>query len=53
VKALDINVGQATLGISIGLSQWPQGMSKTKWIEQADDTRYQAKANGRSQVAVH
>jgi diguanylate cyclase (GGDEF)-like protein len=53
VKELDINVGQATLGISIGLSQWQQGMSKTKWIEQADDNLYQAKANGRSQVAVH
>jgi diguanylate cyclase (GGDEF)-like protein len=53
VEFLDITAGQAKLGISIGLAQWQPGMSKSQWLEQADDILYQAKKNGRSQVAVH
>jgi diguanylate cyclase (GGDEF)-like protein len=53
VEDLDIDVGQAKLGVSIGLSQWKSGISRTEWMEQADDILYQAKKNGRSQVAVH
>ena len=38
------------LGISIGLSQWRQGMSLETWLLRADETLYQAKAAGRSRV---
>lgn len=53
VEGLDINVGSAKLGVSIGLSQWQPEMSRTQWLERADDILYQAKKNGRSQVAVN
>lgn len=53
VEDLGINVGQSKLGISIGLCQWQPGMNKTEWMERADDMLYQAKKNGRSQVAIH
>ncbi len=53
VEYLDITAGQAKLGISIGLAQWRPEISKHQWLEQADDILYQAKKNGRSQVAVH
>jgi len=53
VEDLGINVGESKLGVSIGLSQWQPEMSKAEWMEQADDILYQAKENGRSQVAVH
>ena len=51
VADLEIHAGHATLGISIGLSQWQQGIEKKEWLEQADDTLYQAKKSGRNQVA--
>ena len=50
VGNLDIRAGQATLGVSIGLSQWQRGMEKKEWLEQADDILYQAKKSGRNQV---
>ena len=53
VEYLGITAGQARLGISIGLAQWRPEISKHQWLEQADDILYQAKKNGRSQVAVH
>lgn len=53
VEGLNIDVGTTKLGISIGLAEWQPGLSKTAWMEQADDILYQAKKNGRSQVAVH
>ncbi len=51
VAELEIHAGHAMLGISIGLSQWQRGMEKKEWLEQADDTLYQAKKSGRNQVA--
>ena len=53
VEYLGITAGRARLGISIGLAQWRPEISKHQWLEQADDILYQAKKNGRSQVAVH
>ena len=53
VEYLGIRAGRAKLGISIGLAQWRPEMSKHQWLEQADDLLYQAKKDGRSQVAVH
>ena len=53
VDALDIRCNGDKLGISIGLAQWQPGMSRDQWLEQADDLLYQAKKNGRAQVAVH
>ncbi len=51
VADLEIHAGHATLGISIGLSQWQRSMEKKQWFEQADDTLYQAKKSGRNRVA--
>lgn len=51
VNELDIKAGTGKLGISIGLAQWEHGMSKKKWLEQADDALYQAKNSGRNKVA--
>jgi diguanylate cyclase (GGDEF)-like protein len=45
------NVGK--LAVSIGLSEWRPGMELNAWLERADDILYQAKANGRAQVAVN
>jgi len=53
VEGLGINVGESKLGVSIGLSQWQPDMNRTQWMERADDILYQAKENGRSQVAIH
>ncbi len=53
VEYLGVTAGQDRLGISIGLAQWRPELSKHQWLEQADDILYQAKKNGRSQVAVH
>jgi diguanylate cyclase (GGDEF)-like protein len=54
IDELNIQTGtEAKLGISIGLVQWQPGMSRKQWLEQADDILYQAKKNGRAQVAVN
>jgi len=53
VEGLNINVGTSKLGVSIGLSQWQPNMNRAEWMERADDILYQAKKNGRSQVAIH
>ena len=39
--------------MSIGLSEWTDNMDINSWLERADDILYQAKANGRAQVAVN
>lgn len=52
VECLNITAGRTKLGISIGLAEWQAEMSKHQWLELADDILYQAKKNGRSQVAV-
>jgi len=52
IAALDILAGKEKLGVSIGLCQWQPGKSRAEWLEQTDDILYQAKKNGRSQVAI-
>lgn len=53
IDELDILAGETKLGVSIGLTQWHPGVSKDKWLEQADNALYQAKKSGRAQVAVN
>lgn len=53
VAGLNIQTSAGELAISIGLSEWQPGMSRNQWLEKADDILYQAKANGRAQVAVN
>ena len=53
VAQLDIETVVGKLAVSIGLSEWQPTMTIESWMEQADDTLYQAKANGRARVAVH
>jgi len=52
VEQLNIITHVGKLAVSIGLSEWRPGMTVETWMEQADDILYQAKANGRAQVAV-
>ncbi len=52
VENLDIVTDAGRLAVSIGLSDWKTGMDLDAWLERADDILYQAKANGRAQVAV-
>jgi diguanylate cyclase (GGDEF)-like protein len=53
VEQLNIVTDSGKLAVSIGLSEWAPGMSINTWMEQADDVLYQAKANGKAQVAVN
>ena len=53
VEQLNIATSAGKLAISIGLSEWHNALSIERWIEHADDILYQAKANGRAQVAVN
>lgn len=53
IDDLNIQAGSTKLGISIGLVQWKPGMTRNQWLEQTDDILYQAKKNGRTQVAVN
>ena len=53
VEQLNIVTSAGKLAISIGLSEWQAELSIEQWIEHADDMLYQAKANGRAQVAVN
>jgi len=53
VEQLNIDTGAGgRLGISIGLAQWQENMSKDDWLQQADEALYQAKAAGRSRVCL-
>lgn len=40
------------LGISIGLVQWQEDMSKEDWLLRADEVLYRAKAEGRCRVCM-
>ncbi len=53
VEELNIVTDAGKLAVSIGLSEWEAGMNIDDWMERADDILYQAKANGRAQVAVN
>lgn len=53
VEELNIVTDAGKLAVSIGLSEWKTGMDLDAWLERADDILYQAKANGRGQVAIN
>jgi diguanylate cyclase (GGDEF)-like protein len=53
VDQLGVVTDAGKLGVSIGLSEWKTGMDIDTWMEKADDILYQAKANGRAQVAIN
>ena len=53
VEDLGIVTDAGRLAVSIGLVEWQTGMSISAWQEKADDILYQAKSNGRAQVAVN
>ncbi|PIE60822.1 MAG: GGDEF domain-containing protein [Desulfobulbus propionicus] len=50
VDNLNIVTPKGTLGVSIGIAQWHEGLSLSKWLEIADDTLYKAKESGKGQV---
>jgi diguanylate cyclase (GGDEF)-like protein len=53
VEQLDVSTDAGKLAVSIGLSEWQPGLDLKTWLERADDILYQAKANGRAQVAIN
>ncbi|WP_240194749.1 GGDEF domain-containing protein [Desulfobulbus rhabdoformis] len=53
VEDLNIETSSGKLAVSIGLSEWGNQMDLGVWLERADDILYQAKTNGRAQVAVN
>jgi diguanylate cyclase (GGDEF)-like protein len=53
VQQLNIVTHTGRLAVSIGLAEWQPGMDLNAWLEHADDILYQAKANGRAQVAIN
>jgi len=53
VEKLEIDTVAGRLAVSIGLSEWSSSMEINSWLERADDILYQAKANGRAQVAIN
>ncbi|WP_028318021.1 GGDEF domain-containing protein [Desulfobulbus elongatus] len=53
VERLNIVTRAGRLAVSIGLAEWQPSITIESWLEQADDILYQAKANGRGQVAVN
>ncbi|MBV5317940.1 MAG: GGDEF domain-containing protein [Desulfobulbaceae bacterium] len=53
VEQLNVVTKAGKLAVSIGLSEWKPGMHIDAWLERADDILYQAKANGRAQVAIN
>ena len=53
VETLAIDTVAGRLAVSIGLSEWSSEMDINSWLERADDILYQAKANGRAQVAIN
>lgn len=53
VEELEVVTEAGRLAVSIGLSEWSATMDLGGWLERADDILYQAKANGRAQVAVN
>jgi len=53
VAELNVVTDVGKLAVSIGLSEWQPGTDIEVWLERADDILYQAKANGRGQVAIN
>jgi len=53
VEQLNVVTDAGKLAVSIGLSEWKTGIELDEWMEKADDILYQAKANGRAQVAIN
>jgi diguanylate cyclase (GGDEF)-like protein len=53
VDRLGIDTPTGRLALSIGLAEWQPGLKRQEWLERADDILYQAKANGRNQVAIN
>ena len=53
VEQLSITTAAGNLAVSIGLAEWQPAMTIAAWMEHADDILYQAKANGRGQVAIN
>ncbi len=53
VEQLNVSTDAGRLAVSIGLSEWQPGYDLKTWMERADDILYQAKANGRTQVAIN
>ncbi len=53
IEGLNVTTDAGKLAVSIGLVQWQPGMTVPEWMEKADDILYQAKANGRAQVAIN
>jgi len=53
VEKLEIDTSAGRLAVSIGLSEWSGSLDINSWLERADDILYQAKANGRAQVAIN
>lgn len=53
IDRMHVSTATGKLGISIGLCQWRQDMSKEQWLETADDTLYRAKARGKAQVVIN
>ncbi|WP_028584447.1 GGDEF domain-containing protein [Desulfogranum mediterraneum] len=48
VDRLNVLTTAGKLGVSIGLSQWSQGVDKKEWLETADDILYRVKARGKA-----
>jgi diguanylate cyclase (GGDEF)-like protein len=53
VEELNVVTKAGRLGVSIGLAEWSAEIDLNDWLERADDILYQAKANGRAQVAIN
>lgn len=53
VDGLEVeSAGGGRLGVSIGLVEWLPGTTSEKWLQQADEFLYLAKAEGRSRVCA-
>ncbi len=53
IDNLEISAGDGgNLGVSIGLIQWNNEMSKEEWLQRADEILYQAKKEGRCRVCI-
>ncbi len=53
IEQLNVTTREGKLGVSIGLAEWRNELSKEEWFEKADDTLYQAKAQGKARVIIN